>query len=46
LWSDNPLSVYAKVEKTIIDGQIYFDRDEDAKLREDIKKNEPGSSIN
>jgi len=38
LWSDNPLSVYAKVEKTIIDGQIYFDRDEDAKLREDIKK--------
>lgn len=38
LWSDNPLSIYAKVEKTIIDGQIYFDRDEDAKLREEIKK--------
>jgi imidazolonepropionase-like amidohydrolase len=38
LWSDNPLSVYAKVEKTIIDGQIYYDIDEDAKLREDIRK--------
>lgn len=38
LWSDNPLSIYAKAEKTIIDGQIYFDREEDAKLREEIKK--------
>jgi imidazolonepropionase-like amidohydrolase len=37
LWTDNPLSVYAKVDKTIIDGQIYFDKDEDAKLRETIK---------
>jgi len=33
LWTDNPLSVYAKADKTIIDGQIYFDRDEDLKLR-------------
>jgi imidazolonepropionase-like amidohydrolase len=38
LWTDNPLSIYAKVNTTIIDGQIYFDKDEDAKLREDIKK--------
>lgn len=38
LWSDNPLSVYAKVEKTIIDGLIYYDIDEDLKLREDIQK--------
>ena len=38
LWSDNPLSIYAKVNTTIIDGQIYFDKDEDAKLREGIKK--------
>jgi hypothetical protein len=29
--------VYAKADKTIIDGQIYFDREEDAKLREYIK---------
>ncbi len=38
LWTDNPLSIYAKVDKNIIDGQIYFDRDEDAKLRDEIKK--------
>jgi len=38
IWSDNPLSIYAKAEKTIIDGQIYFDREEDAKLREELKK--------
>ncbi|HET6226919.1 MAG TPA: amidohydrolase family protein [Bacteroidia bacterium] len=33
LWSDNPLSIYARVEKTIIDGQIYFDSEEDQQLR-------------
>lgn len=38
LWTDNPLSIYAKVSKTIIDGQVYFDVDDDAKLREDLKK--------
>ncbi|MBC7695594.1 MAG: amidohydrolase family protein [Burkholderiales bacterium] len=38
LWTDNPLSIYAKVSKTIIDGQIYYDTEADAKLREDIKK--------
>jgi len=37
LWTDNPLSIYAKVDKTIIDGQIYFDRSEDAKLQEYVK---------
>jgi len=38
LWSDNPLSIYAKAEKTIIDGIIYYDIDEDKKLRDDIQK--------
>jgi imidazolonepropionase-like amidohydrolase len=38
LWSDNPLSVYAKAEKTIIDGKIYYDIEEDVKLRIDIQK--------
>jgi len=37
LWTDNPLSVYAKVDKTIIEGQIYFDRAGDAVLRGAIK---------
>ena len=38
LWTDNPLSIYAKVNTTIIDGQVYFDKNDDAKLQEDIKK--------
>ncbi len=33
LWNNHPLSVYAVVDKTIIEGQIYFDREEDARLR-------------
>lgn len=37
LWTDNPLSIYAKADKTLIDGQIYFDREEDLKAREYIK---------
>ncbi len=30
IWSDHPLSIYAKAEKTIVDGIIYFDREKDA----------------
>ncbi len=37
LWSDNPLSVYAKAEKTMIDGIIYFDLEKDKKQRQAIK---------
>ena len=33
LWSDNPLSIYAKAEKTIVDGTVYFDREKDMALR-------------
>lgn len=33
LWSDHPLSIYAKAEKTIVDGIVYFDRDKDLELR-------------
>ncbi len=36
LWSDNPLSIYAKANKTIVDGIIYFDRDRDKELRKKI----------
>lgn len=38
LWNDNPLSIYAKVEKTLIDGIVYYDAEEDVKLREEIRK--------
>jgi imidazolonepropionase-like amidohydrolase len=33
VWSENPLSIYAKAEKTIVDGILYFDRDKDAAMR-------------
>jgi adenine deaminase len=36
IWSDHPLSIYAKAEKTIVDGIIYFDRDRDQELRKKI----------
>ncbi|MGL5889946.1 MAG: amidohydrolase family protein, partial [Bacteroidia bacterium] len=38
LWSDNPLSVYAKVEKTFIDGKLLYDSEEDARRRESMEK--------
>ena len=34
VWSDNPLSVYAKAEKTVVDGIVYFDSERDKMLRE------------
>ena len=37
LWSDHPLSIYAKAEKTIIEGTVYFDIEEDLKKRALIK---------
>ena len=38
LWSGNPLSVYSKAEKTMIEGITYFDLETDKKNREAIKK--------
>ncbi|WP_272149555.1 amidohydrolase family protein [Tenacibaculum aiptasiae] len=38
LWSGNPLSVYSKAEKTIVDGTIYFDIDADLQKRKSIKE--------
>ncbi len=38
LWSDHPLSVYAKAEKTFVDGILFFDRDKDKELREQVAK--------
>ncbi|HEY4209458.1 MAG TPA: amidohydrolase family protein, partial [Puia sp.] len=36
LWTDNPLSIYAKADKTIVDGIVYYDIDRDAALRRKI----------
>ncbi len=38
LWSDNPLSIYAKAEMTFVDGIKYFDRAEDLEKREELRK--------
>ncbi|HEX2977040.1 MAG TPA: amidohydrolase family protein [Bacteroidales bacterium] len=36
LWTDNPLSMYARASKTMVDGTIYFDEETDAKMKEKI----------
>ena len=38
IWSSNPLSMYAIVEKTYIDGRCYFSLEQDAAHRASIKK--------
>ncbi|HMH24239.1 MAG TPA: amidohydrolase family protein [Puia sp.] len=38
LWSDHPLSIYARSEKTIVDGIVYYDIDRDAALRKSISE--------
>ncbi len=34
IWSDHPLSIYARAEKTFVDGIAYWDMERDAQLRE------------
>ena len=38
LWSDNPLSIYARAEKTFVDGICYFDVEKDSQLRDEVRK--------
>ncbi len=38
LWNYHPLSVYAKAEKTLIEGAVYFDLEKDKMLRESAKQ--------
>ncbi len=37
IFDRHPLSTYAVVEKTIIDGQVYFDREHDKALRQQLE---------
>ena len=37
IWSDNPLSIYAKSEQTIVDGIVYWDREKDLLQRKKIQ---------
>jgi imidazolonepropionase-like amidohydrolase len=47
LWTDHPLSVYARASKTMVDGTIYFDEEFDKKMKEqiDIERNRIISNI-
>ena len=45
LWTDNPLSIYAKAERTIIEGVTYFDLKQDEVMRSKIR-NEKSELIN
>lgn len=38
LWTDNPLSVYAKAAQTYVDGICYFDLEKDKVLRQELAK--------
>ena len=37
LWNAHPLSVYARAEKTIIEGAVYYDLARDLQLREELR---------
>ena len=37
LWNDHPLSVYAKPEKTMVEGVFYFDIERDQQMRDEIQ---------
>jgi adenine deaminase len=36
VWSDHPLSIYAKALYTIVDGTVYFDREKDEQLQKQV----------
>ncbi|MFO7622122.1 MAG: amidohydrolase family protein [Bacteroidales bacterium] len=38
LWTDHPLSIYARASKTMIDGIIYYDEETDEKMKDQIDR--------
>lgn len=38
IWSAHPFSVYSRVEMTLIEGDVYFDRTKDTQMRADLQK--------
>lgn len=38
VWSAHPLSIYAKAEKTFVDGKCYYDAERDRIMREEMEK--------
>ena len=38
LWSENPLSVYTKAEKTVVDGIVFYDIEKEQVKKEQVQK--------
>jgi len=38
MWTDNPLSIYARAKMTLVDGIVYFDEDKDAEMKIKIEE--------
>ena len=38
IWTAHPFSVYSRVDTTMIDGDVYFDRAKDTQIRADMEK--------
>jgi imidazolonepropionase-like amidohydrolase len=38
LWSDHPLSIYAKSLYTLVDGRVFFDREKDMQMRKQVQE--------
>ena len=38
IWTGHPLSVYSRVDTTFIEGEVYFDRQQDLARREEMRK--------
>lgn len=38
IWNGHPLSSYARVETTFIEGEVYFDRQQDLQRREELRR--------
>ncbi|WP_225975272.1 amidohydrolase [Anseongella ginsenosidimutans] len=38
IWTENPLSIYARVEKTFVDGIAYYDAAQDSLMRQEVRK--------
>ncbi|MBB6612468.1 amidohydrolase family protein [Pontibacter sp. Tf4] len=38
LWNEHPLSIYARPEKTFVDGIAYFDVERDAKMQQEMEQ--------
>ncbi len=38
IWNGHPLSAYSRVDTTFIEGEVYFDREQDLQRREELRK--------